>query len=185
MKKMNKTAIYIAIIIFLLVTNVATIITIVATTRPEEENSDNRPVIEMPRDRRIGFFHNQIGISDDQRPAFLEYNRRFSEKAGQINYRMVEMRHRMVEEMASENPDTVLLKKIASDFGDLQEEMKILTMEYYFNLKSVSDDSQKKRLHFLFRDMLDPEGHIYGRGRGGAGRGLRHGGGRLQRDINN
>ncbi|MCF8223781.1 MAG: hypothetical protein K9J25_11595 [Bacteroidales bacterium] len=182
---MNKTAIYIAIIIFLLVTNVATIVTIVANNSNEEENSDNRPVIEMPRDRRMGFFHNQIGIRDDQRPAFLKYNMRFSEKAGQLNYRMVQLRHRMVEEMASENPDTVLLKKIASDFGNLHEEMKILTMEYYFNLKSVSDETQRERLHFLFRDMLDPEGHIYGRGRGGAGRGLRRGGGRLQRDINN
>ncbi len=105
-------------------------------------------------------------------------------QAGQLSGKMHQLRRLMVDEMASENPDTTLLNNIASEFGSLHKEMKKLTMEYYFNLKSVSDEAQKERLHYMFRDMLDPEGDIYGRGRGGAGRGLRRGGGRLQRDLN-
>ena len=96
---------------------------------------------------------------------------------------MEELRLKMVEELALEEPDTTLLNEIASEFGQLHKEMKKLTIDYYFNLKSVSDEEQRERLHFMFRDMLNPEGVIYGRGRGGVGRGLRRGGGRIQRDL--
>ncbi|HDZ40673.1 MAG TPA: hypothetical protein ENH59_03200 [Bacteroidetes bacterium] len=180
---MNKTAIYIIIIIFLLVTNLATIFTIVSLNRKEKEGVYQRPVIEMPRDNRVGYFHNQLGIGDEQLPAFRDYNRQFNMEAGELTVKMRELRHQMVDEMASEKPDTALLNEIASEFGRLHEEMKKLTMQYYFNLKSISDDQQKERLHFMFRDMLDPAGSIYGRGRGGEGRGMRRTTGRIQRDF--
>lgn len=180
---MNRTAIYIAIIIFLLVTNLATIFTIVSINKKETVDAGQTPVIEMPRDNRIGYFHNQLGIGDDQFPAFRDYNRQFNMGAGELTVRMKELRHQMVDEMASEQPDTALLYDIASEFGRLHEEMKKLTMQYYFNLKSISDEQQRERLHFMFRDMLDPDGAIYGRGRGGEGRGMRRAPGRMQRDL--
>lgn len=185
MRIMNKTAIYIVIILFLLVTNAATIITTVSINNREKEEDASAPVIELPRDNRVGYFHKQIGLRDEQRPLFNEYNREFNMKAGELSEKMRELRHQMVDEIALENPDTALLDDIASEFGDLHEEMKKLTMEYYFNLKSVADTMQKERLHFMFRDMLNPEGRIYGRGRGGAGRRMGRGGGRIQRDFNN
>ena len=43
--------------------------------------------------------------------------------------------------------------------------------EYYNNLYSICDSHQQERLQYLFNDMLDPDGVIYGRGRGGSGRG--------------
>ncbi len=184
MRKMNKTSVYIIIIIFLLVTNVATIITTVSLNRKDQGQAEPAAVIELPRERRVGFFHNHIGLREEQRQAFDNYNRQYYMQAGQLSGKMHQLRRLMVDEMASENPDTTLLNNIASEFGSLHKEMKKLTMEYYFNLKSVSDEAQKERLHYMFRDMLDPEGDIYGRGRGGAGRGLRRGGGRLQRDLN-
>ncbi len=176
---MNKTAIYISIIIFLLVTNVATIITTLSVSKGEKEEIEPA-VIELPRENRMGYFHNQIGIRDDQLPRFRDFNREYNMKAGELTLRMRTLRREMVDEMASEDPDTVLLDNIASEFGDMHKRMKLLTMEYYFNLKSISDADQKERLHFVFRDMLDQEGNIYGRGRGGRGYGYGRGGGRLQ-----
>lgn len=175
---MNKTAIYIMIIIFLLVTNAATIIATLSMDDQKQEEDVPAPVIDLPRDNRIGFFHNQIGISDQQRRIFRQYNREFNQKAGELSAQMRDLRQYMVDEMASERPDTALLNSIASQFGSLHEKMKKLTMEYYFNLKSVSNEQQKERLHFMFRDMLDPEGRIYGRGRGGQGRRMGRGGNR-------
>jgi len=180
---MNKTAIYIIIIIFLLVTNIATIVTTVSLSKKEQEADETPPVIEQPRDRRVGFFHSQIGIRDEQIQSFNNYNTEFNIQASKLSERMEELRLKMVEEMALDEPDTSLLNDIASQFGHLHKEMKKLTMEYYFNLKSVSDEEQKERLNLMFRDMLNPEGAIYGRGRGGVGRGLRRGGGRIQRDL--
>ncbi|MBN1388606.1 MAG: hypothetical protein JW965_09185 [Bacteroidales bacterium] len=180
---MNKIAIYIIIIIFLLVTNIATIVTTVSLNKQEKGEDAQSSVIELPRDSRIGFFHNQLGIRDEQLPAFNNYNSQFNIEAGRLSEKMEELRRQMVEEMASENPDTILLNGIASEFGRLHKEMKKLTMDYYFNLKSVSDEEQRERLHIMFTDMLNPEGVIYGRGRGGVGRGLRRGGGRFQRDL--
>ncbi len=183
MRIMNRVTIYIIIIIFLLVTNLATIFTTVSLNKKEQEEVSQPPVIELPRDRRVGYFHNQLGISDEQFPAYRDYNRHFNTYAGELTVKMRELRHQMVDEMASENPDTIKLNNIAAEFGRLHEEMKKLTMEYYFNLKSISDEQQKERLYFIFRDMLNPEGTIYGRGRGGAGRGMRRDPGRIQRDF--
>ena len=183
MRIMNRTSIYIAIIIFLLVTNIATIFTIISLNKTEEAEINQGPVIEMPRDNRVGYFHMQLGINDEQFPAFRDYNRHYNMEAGALTAKMRELRHQMVDEMASEDPDTMKLNEIAAEFGSLHKEMKKLTMEYYFNLKSSSDEGQKERLHMMFRDMLDPDGTIYGRGRGGAGRGMRRPQGRNQRDF--
>ena len=55
MRKMNKTAIYIMIIIFLLVTNIATIVTTLSLHKQEKEEDSQAPVIELPIDRRMGY----------------------------------------------------------------------------------------------------------------------------------
>ena len=183
MRIMNRVTIYIVIIIFLLVTNLATIFSIINLNKKEQETVAEPPVIELPRDRRVGYFHNQLGITDEQFPAYRDYNRNFNMSAGDLTVRMSELRQQMVDEMASENPDTIKLNDIAAEFGRLHEEMKKLTIEYYFNLKSISNEQQRERLHFMFNDMLNPEGAIYGRGRGGAGRGMRRYPGRIQRDF--
>ncbi len=87
---MNKTAIYITVILFLLVTNAATIITTLSINNREKEEDTATSVIELPRDNRVGYFHNQIGLRNEQRPLFNEYNREFNMKAGELSEEMRE-----------------------------------------------------------------------------------------------
>ena len=173
---MNKISILIIIIIFLVVTNVATIVSVSKINKPRNVE---QPVMEQPREFRIGFVWDEINFTEEQRGDFVIYNRDFNERANMLSLKMSQLRQEMVDEMASESPDTALLEDIISEFGDLHVQLKQVTMEFYFNLKGICDNNQQERLYYVFRDMLDPDGQIYGRGRGGYGRGI----GRRQMDT--
>jgi hypothetical protein len=172
--KMRKTSIYIIAIIFLLVTNIATVITIRKILRTREET---KPVLELPQESRLRYFRGSIGLIDDQIDEFARYNRIYNERAGEINRSLISLRRQMVIEISSEKPDQKEIESILRDFGAGHIELKKATIEYYNNLKSLCNEEQQKNLELFFRDMLDPQGAVYLRRQGpnGQGRGLRQG----------
>lgn len=167
MKRIN---IYIVIILFLAVTNIATIVSSARINSKTSEQSEI-PVVEMQRESRMGFFGTEIGLDENQTEEFIGHNRSYNTKAGNITDDLTALRHRMIEEMVSSDQDSVRLERILEEFGDYHVQLKRATIEYYNNLNSICDARQQARLQFLFNDMLDPDGMIYGRGRGGQGRG--------------
>ncbi len=167
MKRIN---IYIVIILFLAVTNIATIVSS-ARINKEAVGQSEIPVVEMQRESRMGFFGAEIGLDENQTKEFVRHNGSYNMKAGNITDDLTVLRYRMIEEMISADQDSARLDSILEEFGDYHVQLKKATIEYYNNLNSICDARQKVRLQFLFNDMLDPDGMIYGIGRGGQGRG--------------
>lgn len=167
MKKIN---IYIVIILFLAVTNIATIVSSARMNKKAAGQSEI-PVVEMQRESRMGFFGAEIGLDESQTNEFIRHNRSYNMKAGSITDDLTVLRHQMIEEMISADRDSARLNRILEEFGDYHVQLKKATIEYYNNMNSICDARQQLRLQFLFNDMLDPDGMIYGIGRGGQGRG--------------
>ena len=119
----------------------------------------------------MGFFGAEIGLDMNQTDEFISHNRSYNMKAGRITENLTALRHEMVKEMISSDQDSARLESILEEFGGYHILLKRSTIEYYNNLYSICDSRQQERLQYLFNDMLDPDGMIYGRGRGGAGRG--------------
>jgi hypothetical protein len=166
---MKSNTIYLVIILFLISTNIATIVsTNVNKNKSEVEDSI---VANQPRASRMNFLWNELGLNEEQIVEAVEYNTEYNRKARLITIDLTELRHQIVEEMSDGNPDKEKLGRIISTFGARHIELKRETVDFYYQLHSICDSSQRGKLEFVFRDMLDPEGMIYGRGRGGQGRG--------------
>ena len=155
---MNKERILIAIIVFLLVTNVTTIITGVVRSRSTENVVSTSSIV--PQTQRATFFQEQLGLSDQQRKDFMKYTMQFNRNAKVLTNRMNSLRYKMVDELALPEPGQKNLEKINREIGDLHYQLKMETSDYYINLKGVCDETQKKRLYELFRVMADPLGDI-------------------------
>lgn len=174
---MKRNNIYLAIIIFLLTTNIATIVAV--KERGRTLNEEELPVGEQPVESRMGFFFGELGFNDRQLNQVEKYNREYKNAAGKIASELTDLRHEIVEEVSSGDRNDEYLNSIISEFGQKHAQLKRETVIFYNQLESVCDSSQKEKLEFMFRDMLDPEGMIYGRGRGrGMGQGLGRGMGR-------
>lgn len=167
---MRTKTIYIIIILFLASTNIATIISISARKNRTEQAEDLSPG-RQPLENRMSFFWDELGLNEEQEEDAVKYNADYNVRAGSITKDLTDLRHQIVEEMASEEPDKLELNRIIDEFGKRHSELKRETVDFYYQLYSICDSNQRERLEFMFRDMLDPDGVIYGRGRGGHGRG--------------
>ncbi|MEZ5000755.1 MAG: hypothetical protein R2744_09910 [Bacteroidales bacterium] len=169
---MRRETIYRIAIIFLLVTNVATVLTVRKVVVEREE--ENIPVAQMPRESRVDYFRGTLGFNQEQEEAFELYNAEYNRRASGINRDLLMQRRMMINELASDKPAEERLDSILDAFGEGQVELKRATIEYYNHLRSICSEDQLENLEIFFRDMLDPQGSIYmyGRGRNGQGRGM-------------
>jgi hypothetical protein len=115
----------------------------------EEEN------IEIPAQQRTRFFREQLDLNPQQVDLFRELNRDFNRTTGQIQNQLSELRIIMVNEMGLKDPDMEKLNEIAIQIGDLHEELKIITIEYYLAMKEVSTEEQQAKLHKIFLSVLN------------------------------
>jgi len=169
MKKMNKTRLLIWIIIVLIAVNLATIISGIIYSSKRRNAEPART--EVPFNQRVDFFNNQLGLTLEQNDYFMEFNREFNQEARVLTNKMNSLRYGMLKEMAASNPDELKLDEICIDIGKLHSQLKSATVDYYLKMKSICDTQQQELLNRLFESLLDPDGIIYGRGRGGLGRG--------------
>jgi hypothetical protein len=166
---MRSNTIYKAAVVFLLITNIVTVLSFRKITR---ENSDTvSPVIEQTNAGRMDYFINNIGFDKEQMDQFYMAHERYSSEAGKINRELLDLRRRMITEVSGE--DSSEMDSVLKAFGDGHIRMKKVTMDYYERLREIADEDQQERLEVVFREMLDPQGPIWSRGprRDGHGRG--------------
>jgi len=166
---MNRTKLLIWIIIVLVAINLAALISGVAYSMKRRNEPPARTGI--PFNQRADFFYEQLGLTSDQRNQFFVFNKEFNQDARLIADKMNSLRYTLIKEMARSNPDRSKLDEICTNIGSLHSELKEITVDYYLKMKSICDPQQQKLLNELFEMMLEPDGIIYGRGRGGQGRG--------------
>ena len=166
---MRPISLYRAAVVFLLITNIVTVVTFRKITR--ENNESVSPVIEQTNAGRMDYFINNIGFDEEQMDQFYRVHERYSTEAGNINRELLELRKRMITDVSEE--DSSEMDSVLKAFGDGHIRMKKITMDYYERLREIADEDQQDRLEVLFREMLDPQGPIWSRGprRDGHGRG--------------
>jgi len=166
---MIKTKLLIWAIIILIAVNLATIISGIIYS--SKRRSAESVITEIPYNQRADFFNRQIGLTIEQSDHFMEFNREFNQEARVLTNNMSSLRYTMLRELAKTNPDELKLDEICLNIGTLHSQLKEATVDYYLKMKSVCDVRQQESLNLLFESLLDPDGIIYGRGRGGLGRG--------------
>ncbi|MCA1756229.1 MAG: hypothetical protein LC649_02080 [Bacteroidales bacterium] len=166
---MKSNTIYKAAVVFLLITNIVTVLSFRKITIDNSETVG--PVIEQTNAGRMDYFIGNIGFDKEQMDQFYKAYELYNREAGKINRELLELRRRMITEVSGE--DTADMDSVLKAFGEGHIMMKKITIDYYERLREIADEDQEERLESAFREMLDPQGPIWSRGprRDGHGRG--------------
>jgi hypothetical protein len=176
---MTRNRILIWIILILLATNIATVVSVIRSSagRPAEEARG-----EALADTRVMFFREHLQLTDEQMGEFMRLNRTFTQSARRMTNRLDMLRANMVEELARPEPDMKMVSQITGEIGSLHNDLKQATATYYLGLKESCNSEQQEKLKEMFMVMSDPQGDLdslrrrsmgqgQGRGQGFGGRG--------------
>lgn len=158
-------------IVFLAAMNVATIVTVLRNrnlTREENFVDDgSQSQQETGAIRYSGrWYRDQLNFNSEQMNRFAGFNAAFREDVQSININLNLLRQKMLDEMASEETDTLRLNQLSDSIGSLHSNLKKVTYKYYTDLKTICNEQQKEKLEYLFSGMFSIDGPMgsYGRG---------------------
>ena len=155
------------LILFLLVTNIATIATVIVHVNGDKRQpvSSVQAISEedttvVPDNQRVLFLTEQLGLDPGQQEAFRRLSMEYGFKAKAISLKMSNLRDQLLLEMATEEPDHSVLNAISEEIGHWHVELKKLTVDHYLNLKAHCTDEQKQMLFQVMRKVINPEGDV-------------------------
>lgn len=162
--KIDTKSILIIIIIFLLGTNIALIVSFQLHKRRDIVKVTSK--IEVP-DKQIGrFFNNELNLDSTQQDMFREFRRKYNRSANITIIEMNSIRNKMALELKSVKPDRKKLNKLSDQLGEKHKELKGYTFDYYFRLQSVLNEEQQEKMADLFQAMLTDSGDAKRQGQG-------------------
>ncbi|UCH14642.1 MAG: periplasmic heavy metal sensor [Bacteroidales bacterium] len=174
----NKYRILIWLIIILLVINISAITTIFLGVSLKDKK-DIRPLPPKTEHRRHHegeFFYRSLNLSEEQHQQFKKAKHKFYSGAKNIAGQMHRKRIEFINELASEEPDTIKLQEIANEIGALHSKLKFQTYRHYLDMKRICTEEQEEELMKIFKSMLYKEDSFMSpRGRhGGKGKRPHH-----------
>jgi len=165
--KMEKKKILIGLIVFLMLLNAATILTVVLLmNRPDQTGRRTVTTAAMqdtsgiPGTQRVRYMADQLGLDAEQQKEFRTASWDYGRQARAISQKMSQLRDQLLEEMVKIQPDTTTLDSLSEQIGINHTLLKKLTVDHYLRLKSLCTDEQKKGLHEMFRKILNPDGDV-------------------------
>jgi len=178
---MTRNRLLIWIILILLATNIATVISVMVNSG--RMNADRRARGEEMADARVMFFKEHLQLSEIQMSEFIQLNRKFGLAAGPMTRELDLLRRNMIIELSMAEPDMKKVEKITEDIGSLHKQMKQATSKYYLGLKGICTPEQQELLKEIFMVMSDPSGDLNAIRRGPKGQGPGPGQGRNMRGM--
>lgn len=181
--KISTKSILFLLVLFLLATNLAVIITYRNHLKSEEQKIN--PEIKIP-DTQLGkFFRAELNLSDEQNNEFRNFRQQYNHTANKILFDMQSIRNSMIKELDQASPNREQLNLLSEELGIKHIELKSATFDYYFKLQDVLNEEQQIKMASIFQSMLTDEGFAKtpsqgGNNQEGQGRGQRSGQGRGQ-----
>lgn len=162
-----KTTIKNWLIVILLVTNLATIISFSYQRNRIKEHLNTNYPMRAPMQRSMGgrFIMDQMNLDEHQKRAFIDHQRAFQENAREIAVLLDEKRVEFIQELSQSNPDEDTLEHIAGEIGELHKQLKLKTVHFYDNLKKECKPEQLEHLQSVFMELSSPRREFGPRGR--------------------
>lgn len=160
------------LVIILLATNLATVLTVVYHTKTEVA-SEIKPQTEseVPGDQRTHFFKDRLNLTDEQLEPFRDANHRYNREARGITDLMSELRRELLTELMRESASEEKLQQLSHEIGEQHEALKMATCKFYLDLKEICTPEQQIELAGIFQSLLNSDekvklpGKQYRRGR--------------------
>jgi len=177
LKRMNKNTsrILIYAVIFLAILNIATFISIKINIRNSNKEKLQASSTEIKTAQNFNgrYFKDHLQLSSKQMERFRVINDQFRSNARRINNELNTIRANMMLEMKLDIADTLKLSLQSDSVGMLHAELKKISYEYYFGIKSICSEKQIPQLNNIFERFFASGGNHHGHRHGkGQGRGL-------------
>ncbi len=170
---MDKRKLLTGLILFLIMTNIATILTVVLhinnphqNTNKQKTNTVYPDTTVMQETQQVRYLSKKLGLTREQHNLFREMSWKYGRQARAISWEMSRLREDLLEEMDSETPDTPIMNSLSEQIGTKHVILKKLTVDHYLNLKSLCNEDQKRALYEEFRKIISPDGEVMPPGRG-------------------
>lgn len=142
----------------LLIINISAIITVIYSIKATNEFRNAKQMHYRKEYSRYNLgrsFKEDMELSEKQHQHFKATKHKFFMEAGKISEQMHEKRIEFINEITSDNPDTIKIREIANEIGSLHAKLKYQTYKHYINMKSVCDKKQEEKLMHMFKSMLN------------------------------
>lgn len=157
----KRQSILILTVVALIILNISTLGTILYQRHREVKKSQETGQEGMTMKGQENFsgryFRERLNLSNEQMNEFQKFNPGFRKEAREINARLMELRSRMLEEMAKKESDINILNSLSDSIGLFHSSLKKITFRYYLNLKNICTDSQEQQLEELFTETFSSD----------------------------
>ena len=149
MKFFNKQRSLILIIVFLLITNIATLGTILYHRWIFKTHNDkNEHKVKITK-----FVQEELNFSEDQMTKFKNYKTIYRLNEDRINDSIFIKRNLVFKELSKLNPDTLKIDSISKIIGNLNVLLYKNVINKYNKVRSLCNDEQKTKLCNLFNEL--------------------------------
>jgi periplasmic protein CpxP/Spy len=108
--------------------------------------------------------HAELDLNDEQRRMVDQINSDYQEVSRPISREIKDLRSAILDELASDNPDTLKLMQVSFEISSLQNHLHNENMKHYLELKKVCTPEQARLLSNLYRDLYGCPLHEQGKG---------------------
>ena len=155
MKTRNR--IQILVIVFLLITNIATITTIAFHHSQYKEHFEHRdmkrPPLDAPGKNFEKMLIHELNFNKEQANSFIEIRKNFLDNAKEIHDSMIIYRKAIDIELKKETSDSTKLLESAQKIGSFHTDLKLLSFKYIIDTKKLCTPEQQTKMFEIFDRM--------------------------------
>jgi len=170
MNALSKNRILFWILIFLVLVNISVLAGYFVVFR----NSANKAIPETTA--KPGWaLQKELSLTPDQIDKVQAINHEYKTSSEPIILNIQKTKAKLLDELAKENTDTLLMTKLAEDVNLEQKKLQMANIHQFLDLKKVCSPEQTKKLSQIYSDLYGCSniGKGYGHGNGN-GMGHRH-----------
>jgi hypothetical protein len=149
-EKTNRILLWLNLVLLLVIASAAVTYFVLKSSN-EKVKTDTGVINSMDLLRR------ELGLTDAQYRKVLVENDRTTRTYNIVFDMMCETNVAMIEELAKENSDPMVLDSLARKVGTLSTSLRRHTTDYFMNLKGICNEEQQQKLTVIFKRMMQLE----------------------------
>jgi hypothetical protein len=126
-----------------------------------------KPAVVNCKDAAMGpgcALHTELNLTAEQIRLVDRINSDYQQVSGPISAKIKALRTGILDELASDMPDTLIIQQASLEISGLQSQLHNENIKHYLELKKVCTPEQARLLSNLYRDLYGCPMHEQGKG---------------------
>lgn len=116
------------------------------------------------------YIKKRLNLDEEQFEKFQTMSEENMQSLWNIAHELSQKRDTLMKELSMEDPDTVMMKRLADEIGDLHTQLKKNTINHFMQMKKLCRPEQRDELNEMIMEMSHHGKFETGRGMGPKGR---------------